>query len=64
MSRMTKPYHVDYEVSEKDFLEAQKLAIKKSPFRLMPVDTLGVTYLIGLMTLVFRLCCGDPGIQG
>ena len=44
--------HVDYEVSEKDFFEAQKLAIKKSPFRLVRWIR-WVLPLIGLMTLAF-----------
>lgn len=51
-SRMTSLMHVDYEVSEKDFLEAQKLAIKKSPFRLVRWIR-WVLPLIGSMTLAF-----------
>ena len=39
--------HVDYEVSEKDFLEAQKLAIRSHLFRASPVDTLWCMPLIG-----------------
>jgi hypothetical protein len=40
--------HVDYEVSEKDFFEAQKLAIKKSPFRLARwFPLVGLVLLVG-----------------
>src|SRR3954453_9024315 len=49
---MTSLMHVDCEVSEKDFLEAQKLAIKKSPFRLVRWIR-WVLPLIGSMTLPF-----------
>ena len=48
---MTRLMHVDYEVSEKDFLETQKLAIKKSPFRL--VRWIRILPLIGSTTLAF-----------
>jgi hypothetical protein len=61
---MTNLMHVDYEVSEKDFLEAQKLAIKKSPFRLVRWIR-WVLPLIGLMTLAFlAYAVATQGIQG
>jgi hypothetical protein len=44
--------YVGHEVSEKEFFEAQKLAIKKSPFRLVRWIR-WILPLIGLTTLVF-----------
>jgi YcxB-like protein len=49
---MTLLMHVDYGVSEKDFFQAQKLAIKKSPVRLVS-STRWAVPLIGAITLAY-----------
>ena len=56
---MTRLMHVDYEVSEQDFFEAQKLAIKKSPLAAVRMSRwvfplAGVAAVIFLITAMAR----------